>query len=559
MSDSFGLFLSYPGQVIKRYLSRERFTRVFTISIFLIIIALVAAAIYAITFGGLTFIKTDQELREGFQFYIIQLFGLLIFVLGFVNSVLIIASGFARRNYQWIAITPSFSILAFIQLFQLLTSSLWIFLAIITPVLLATGNFTGISWFGFVLSFLLTTALIITASVTGTFFYLVSIYILQGLSQLLKRNIVTQSRAILILIIFSVIVAIGLWRTAIPQDFVQFFDGSSVEQIDTLREKLILLPTFGISQVLHNVLFDSTSFGIRYVIILIILSLAALVTLYALLRIQYLSIWQLLQEGNYVADKSVFEPNYKPYNFPSSSIVHTIIDKELLLIWRDKKNLLWLLIVIALWGAQTAVSWRVTTNAASYAYGAVETIPNFVYPLILAIGLYFISALALRFVFPTFSAERKVAWILGVAPISLWNIAVGKLLIYAGLFTLIGSPLLIANFVLLNFEFFPAVIYWLVFGLSVILIVLLAIFLSVRYPNRFSSDPETLSTTLPGLAFTSLALGGSLIISNIMYLALTTIDLATLLMLLITILSLLLTSLIYRAAEKFEYSGEIIA
>jgi hypothetical protein len=558
MSDSFGLFLSYPGQVIKRYLSRERFTRVFTISIFLIIIALVAAAIYAITFGGLGFISKNAELQNGLQFYIIQLFGLLIFVLGFINSILIIASGFARRNYQWIAITPSFSILAFIQLFQLLTSSLWIFLAIITPVLLAIGNFTGISWFGFVLSFLLTIALIITASVTGTFFYLVSIYILQGLSQLLKRNIVTQSRAILILIIFSIIAAIGLWRIAIPQDFVEFFDGNSVEQIDTLQEKLILLPTFGISQVLHNVLFDSTSFGIRYVIILIILSLAALIALYALLRIQYLSIWQLLQEGNYVADKSVNTPNYKAYNFPSSSIVHTIIDKELLLIWRYKKNLLWLLIVIALWGAQTAVSWRVTSNAAT-AYGVVEVIPNFVYPLILAIGLYFISALSLRFVFPTFSSERKVAWILGVAPISLWNIAVGKLLIYAGLFTLIGSPLLIANFVLLNFEFFPAVIYWLVFGLSVILIVLLAIFLSVRYPNRFSSDPETLSTTLPGLAFTSLALGGSLIISNIMYLALTTIDLATLLMLLITLLSLLLTSLIYRAAEKFEYSGEIIA
>lgn len=557
MSESFGLFLSYPGQVIKRYLSRERFTRVFTISIFLIIIALVAAAIYAITFGGLNFIQTNPELREGLQFYIIQLFGILVFTLAFGNSILVVASGFARRNYQWIATTPSYAILAFIQLFQLLASSLWIFLGIITPVLLAIGNFTGISWFGFVLSFLLTVALIIVASVSGTFAYLVSIYILQGLSRLLKRNIVTQSRAILILIIFSIIAAIGLWRIAIPQDFVQFFDGSSTVQLDTVREQLIYLPTFGLSHILHNILFQGASFGIRYVAMLVTLSITALITLYALLRIQYLSIWQLLQEGNYVADKSIASRNYKPYNFPSSSIVHTIIDKELLLIWRDKKNLLWLLIVITLWGAQTAVSWRVTANAA--VYGSVDTIPNFVYPLILAIGLYFISALALRFVFPTFSAERKVAWILGVAPISLWNIAVGKLLIYAGLFTLIGSPLLITNFALLNFEFFPAVIYWLVFCLSIILIVLLAIFLSIRYPNRFSSDPETLSTTLPGLAFTSLALGGSLIISNIMYLTLEKVDLAVLLMLLITLLNLLLTSLIYRAAEKFEYSGEIIA
>lgn len=193
------------------------------------------------------------------------------------------------------------------------------------------------------------------------------------------------------------------------------------------------------------------------------------------------------------------------------------------------------------------------------AYGDSEPLPKFVYALILAIALYFISSLSLRFVFPTFSAERKVAWILGVAPISLWNIAVGKLIIYTGLFLFLGSPILIANFVILGFAFFPALLYWMVFSLSVILIVLLAILLSVKYPNRFSSDPETLSTTLPGLAFTSLALGGSIIVANIMYLVLSDVDVVILLVLLITTLNSLLVSMIYHAAEKFEYAGEIIA
>jgi len=83
--------------------------------------------------------------------------------------------------------------------------------------------------------------------------------------------------------------------------------------------------------------------------------------------------------------------------------------------------------------------------------------------------------------------------------------------------------------------------------------------LSIAHPNRFSSDPETLSTTLPGLAFTSLALGGTIIIANIMYLVLSNVDLVVLLVLLITVLNLLLTSLTYNASEKFEYAGEIIA
>ena len=85
--------------------------------------------------------------------------------------------------------------------------------------------------------------------------------------------------------------------------------------------------------------------------------------------------------------------------------------------------------------AQTAVSWRVTANANNYGDGYV--FPDFVYALILAIGLYFISALALRFVFPTFSAERKVAWILGVAPVSPWNIDSREIIRFIGIDSLI--------------------------------------------------------------------------------------------------------------------------
>jgi len=53
MSESFGLLLSYPGQVIKRYLAREKFTRIFAIFILLLIIIFVGISIYATTFGGL--------------------------------------------------------------------------------------------------------------------------------------------------------------------------------------------------------------------------------------------------------------------------------------------------------------------------------------------------------------------------------------------------------------------------------------------------------------------------------------------------------------------------
>lgn len=558
MTESLGLLLSYPGLVIKRYLARERFTRVFTLMVFLVIILFVALAIYGITIGGMNFISKDTEFQGALYFYIAQLLCLLIFSLSYGNSILVISSFFANKSHQWIVATPSFSLLAFVNLFQLLVSTIWIFLAILTPVLLAISQFMELGWDRFFLSLILTTALIVIASLCGVLSYIISIYFLRYLSRLLGRNLVSQSSAVLLLIFSSILMILFFWRVAVPNDFISFFDGNYVTQMNTMREQLIYLPTFGIGQVLHDILFCANVSGAFYVGVFTGITIVLLAVIYSLLEKRYLSIWQLLQEGRYVAEKTkTKERSYRSYRFPSNNAIHTIIDKEILLIWRDKKNMFWLLIVLALWLAQTAVSWRVIQNSATY--GSVEKIPNFVFAVVLAIGLYFISALSLRFVFPTFSAERKVAWILGVAPISLWNIAVGKLLIYTGLFWFVGSPILITNLTVLGLTTFPIILYWLVFSLSIILIVLLAIFLSVRYPNRFSSDPESLSTTLPGLAFTSLALGGSIIISNIMYLVLSNVDLVVLLVLLITTLNLLLTSLTYSAAEKFEYAGEIVA
>jgi len=558
MSESFELLLSYPGQVIKRYLAREKFTRIFAVFILLIVILLVAISIYASTIGGLNFISRDIELRDALYFYIAQLFYLLVFVLSYGNSILVIAASFGRKSHQWIMATPSFSIMAFVNLFQLLISSLWIFLAVIIPVLVGIAQFMGVSGLQLFLSFVLTTALIIIGSIVGVLSYMISVYILRYFSNLLGRNIVSQSLAILLLVISSILMVALFWRIAIPQDFVLFFDGNYIVQMQTMKDQLIYLPTFGIAQVLHDLLFCANIFGTIYTIIFVALTIILLGISYTLLNKNYLTMWQLLQEGNYIATQNNTKNTvHKSYTFPSTNAVHTIIDKELLLIWRDKKNILWFVIVIGLWIAQTIVSLRVTTNARSYGDG--YAFPDFIFALILAIGLYFISALTLRFVFPTFSSERKVSWILGVAPISPWNIAVGKLIIYTSLFLFIGSPILIANFMILGFAFFPALLYWIVFSLSVILIVILAIYLSIAYPNRFSSDPETLSTTLPGLAFTSLSIGGSIIIANIMYLVLSNVDLVVLLVLLITILNLLLTSLTYNASEKFEYAGEIIA
>ncbi|MEX0597475.1 MAG: hypothetical protein WD512_13350, partial [Candidatus Paceibacterota bacterium] len=257
-------------------MAREKFTRIFAISIFLIIILFVAISIYATTIGGLNFISRDIELRDALYFYITQLFYLLVFVLSYGNSILVIAASFGRKSHQWIMATPSFSIMAFVNLFQLLVSSLWIFLAVIIPVLVGIAQFMGVGTLELVLSFALTTALIVIGSIVGILSYMISVYLLKYFSKLLGRNIVSQSSAILLLVISSALMVILFWRIVIPQDFVKFFDGNYIVQMETMKAQLIYLPTFGIAQVLHDLLFCYNVFGGVYALIFVALTVLLL-------------------------------------------------------------------------------------------------------------------------------------------------------------------------------------------------------------------------------------------------------------------------------------------
>ena len=60
-------------------------------------------------------------------------------------------------------------------------------------------------------------------------------------------------------VIASILMLAVFWRIAIPQDFVQFFDGNYMMQMQTIRDKLIYLPTFGIAQVLYDLLFTANT------------------------------------------------------------------------------------------------------------------------------------------------------------------------------------------------------------------------------------------------------------------------------------------------------------
>lgn len=561
MREAFVLFTAYPFHVIKRYLSRERFTRVFTMGLFLVVMGFVALLVYAMTFAGMEFINNNQDLRDAFQIYLIQLFVLIVTGLSIGNAILVSAASFGRRSHQWIMSTPGYSIMGIVQIFQMTLSSTWIFLGVIVPVLLAVSQFGPSPTRGFLLGLLTTIFLVILASSIGVMAFLGAINLLRAISKFSQKSFVQVSKALLLLIGVGLASVYMAWRVAVPQDFVTFFEGETSVQIETIEERFRFFPTTQIADTLYqSLLTGSSSMGV-FIGIYGLMTILSVTLVYALLQEQYLILWQMLQEGQFVADKSKKDrrkATQKSIKFDTKNTVETIVAKELLLIWRDKKNLFWLIMVSVLWMLQTLVTIRITSNVRQYDV-ELTSLPNFLFAIVFAVGMYFISALVLRFVFPTFSAERKVAWILGVAPVSIWKITIGKVMIYTGLFTLMGSILLIANYLLLELDAGKIIEFWIVFALSVLFTILLATYLSIRYPNRYSDDPEILSTTLPGLIFTVGALLVSFVISWAMYRSLSTPWMWGMTVAILITASWFLMTLIHKETKEFEYVGEVVA
>lgn len=561
MREAIVLFTAYPFHVIKRYLSRERFTRLFTLCLFFLVMSFVALSVYAMTYAGMEFIDNNAELRDAFQVYLMQLFVLIITGLSIGNAVLVSSASFGRKSHQWIMSTPGFSIMGIVQIFQMTLSSIWIFLGIIIPVILAVSQFGTNPLLGFILGLLTTKFLVILASSVGVLVFLGSMNFLRALSKIYQRSLVQVGKALFMVIILGLTLVYASWRVAVPQDFVTFFEGETSVQMETIEERFRLMPTTQMADTLYQSLLGDSSGAIVFIAIYGLISILSVAVVFALLQEQYLILWQMLQEGQFIADRAKKDrriSTQKSIKFDTKNTVETIVAKELLLIWRDKKNLFWLIMVSVLWLLQTLVTIRVTGNVRQYDV-ELTSLPNFLFAIVFAVGMYFISALVLRFVFPTFSAERKVAWILGVAPVSIWKITIGKVMIYTGLFTMMGSILLIANYLLLELDAGKIIEFWIVFALSVLFTILLATYLSIRYPNRYSDDPEILSTTLPGLIFTALALSISFLVSWAMYRSLSTPWMWGATVAILITLSWFLMTLIHKETKEFEYVGEVVA
>lgn len=123
----------------------------------------------------------------------------------------------------------------------------------------------------------------------------------------------------------------------------------------------------------------------------------------------------------------------------------------------------------------------------------------------------------MRFALPSFSTEQKTAWIIASAPVDLGKLFWSKFWFYSAIFLALGLGVSVLNFSLLGLSFASIGISIFLFAIAIIFVTTLGLALGAIFPNFDTDDPQALSTSLPGLAFTLGSLGYGAIGAVLLY------------------------------------------
>jgi hypothetical protein len=376
---------------------------------------------------------------------------------------------------------------------------------VILPALLAIREVFGVGMLGFLASLSAAVLLLV-------FTVLVTLALLFALAKLLYAlRVLSTARLVGGIVVVIAIVSFLAWQGAATGDVVELFHARHTEEvsagIDAIVAQFRLFPSHLAASVVSGV--QRGAYGAALVSLLLLgLFCGAAGALLRRLARAYLPLWQILQEGHLEARGGSLHAAHAPVRFPRyfRGKGGAILEKESLLMVRNLKNLLWFGFVVALWLIQTSLNFFAQRNIEQYG-AQTETLPAAVQALQVVVAVYFVAALALRFAFPSFSTERRTAWILGSAPLSLRRIFAAKFLFFTSSFTVLAFLIALANTAILEVSF-PYVGVFLAFAaLSAFVVTTLGLALGAIFPSFETDDPHLLSTSLPGLFFTALSLG----------------------------------------------------
>ncbi|MCF7843679.1 hypothetical protein K9M47_02145 [Candidatus Gracilibacteria bacterium] len=516
------LLLSFEIGKTAKYFKSKPLAKLITTFLFILVFVFIGVGIYHFFVSGFRYINAEDvvEIRSALTLFLYEIFLLLIAGIVIFSSTISGIFNLFRNDYNnWIISTPGYTLLPKLVMIRSLFSSAWPLLVMFLPMVLALNK---VYHLGF---------LSIATILLSVFIFLISLNaITLSLVVIICQTYYLVSRKIsmvkfhfgglvgILLFFFTIVLAI-LWKIVSSIDLVKLFKAEEIEgtlSIFTIGDYFRYLPTHPLAMEISNWQsgqFESAILNFATIVV------TAVVLVFIWIYVSKLSykLWQKLQEGTFGGEikNTSISVVKKAYTFSGGKIM-AVFKKEALISSRDYKGILWFMFLFFIWLLQIGANLMLGNNIQRQQVDMTTKVA-IIQALQFIIAIYFISSFTLRFVFPSFSIEKRTAWILASAPLSLKRIFFGKYLFYTSFFVVLGLIMSSISIMILNLVFSYAFYTILIFISTIIFIVTLGLSLGAVFPSTETDNPEIISTSLPGLFFTATALIYGAISTKILY------------------------------------------
>lgn len=545
------LFFRFELGKLVKYFETKTLAKIITSLLFLVVFTFVGLGIYGFFVSGfrLINIEAEEDIRMALMLFLYEAFFIVLSGVILVSSLLSSLFNLFRGGYNdWIITSPSFSLFPKIVFLRSIQTSLLPMAVLFIPTILAFNKMYSVGILAFAALFI--SAFLLLVFISGTTLTLVvlvaSFY--KRLTKIFRRSFLGFKTLVVTLVAILFSFALVAWRSLTNLDLVRVFRAENVDSdisIATISAYFDHLPThpFALQMVYwKGQMVSEAMLQLGALFILALLS----TLLWWFIAPRFYPLWLTLQEGDMSlrvrnAGQSTFR-----YIFSGNQLM-VLFKKELLVSSRNLRGILWFLFLFLIWILQIGTSVLLDNNVRRHE-ADISTKVALAQAIQFVIAIYFIASFALRFAFPSFSVEKKTSWILHTAPISFRKIFYGKYAFYVVVFSVLGSIMSTISTEALGMSPMLAFYSSLLLTTVILFVVTLAISLGALFPNTETDDPEVITTSMPGLFFTALALLYGTLSGWILYM--TVLDLTPLTLPLFVLITCLMSVLLLVATPK---------
>lgn len=499
--------LSFQLSTIRKFFKTKTLAKLITVGLFLGVFFFVISTLYFFLVTGLRFtlFQMTSDTRDALLYFIFESFYLTLFLLTVLSACIsLLFSLFRKKKDAWFMSSPHYTIYTRLTVIRVFLGAVIPIAVLFLPMVASLKKVIHLGAFQiFELYASLTFLTLLTVSFVTIFILLLGTCASYCRKIFFKKQLRFGELSALfafIIITFAVYGTLSLRHIDLPKLF-KTEDASARLEPKVIAESFAWSPSHMPATQLFCITTKDVTCQAKHTIALFVLTLFCLYLCKKLSPLHF-TLWKVFQDKGRTSSHMKVRTRLSYFNH---SQLRSAFEREYMSITRDMRSLFWLLFLIAIWVGEIVVHSLARYTYIKHGINFEEYLPRLVATQVM-ITIYFVSAFTLRFVYPSFSTEKKMAWILGTAPLAYIKRFRAKLAFYLCFFVTLGTFMNFLSASFLSFKNSSLLHSLLVLIPSLLLIVVFGLFLGIFFPSDEGDDAESSTTSMPGLTFTLLSL-----------------------------------------------------